>query len=270
MTPLVFLAPHLDDAVLSCGGLIGRLARRGRQVVILTVFAGANPSSEFPAAARRLHRECGYRDEEAVAVRRREDRLACARLAASAVHLDVPEALYRRDPDGRPRYPRLRSAFAGRRPEPGLLDELTRRLRRELSDLGASWPFAPLGLGGHADHVLLRRAVDSAWPSAVYWEDLPYAASSAPAAAGLRPVTVHVAPPDWEGRLAAARLYASQVRLLWGSAEKMERALTDFAVGTGGGRPAERFWRRPHPGARAGVRDGDATVAGRGQQWKPR
>jgi LmbE family N-acetylglucosaminyl deacetylase len=245
VTPLVFLAPHLDDAVLSCGGLIGRLARRGRRVVVLTVFAGANPAPEYPPAARRLHRAAGYGDEEAVAVRRREDRLACARLAASAVHLDVPEALYRRDPGGRPVYPRLGLAFAGRRTEPDLLDELTVRLRRELAGLGTSRPFAPLGLGGHADHVLLRRAVDRVWPEAVFWEDLPYAASSAPATAGLRPVTVHVAPPDWEARLAAARLYASQVRLLWGGAGRMERELTDFAVGIGGGRPAERFWRRP-------------------------
>jgi LmbE family N-acetylglucosaminyl deacetylase len=243
VTPVVFLAPHLDDAVLSCGGLIGRLARRGRRVVVVTAFAGANPAPEFPPAARRLHRAAGYRDEEAVAVRRREDGLACARLAASAVHLDVPEALYRRDARGRPIYPRLGSAFASR-PEPDLLDELTRRLRRELAGLGPSRLFAPLGLGGHADHVLLRGAVDRVWPDAVLWEDLPYAASGAPEAAGLRPVTVHVAPVDWEARLAAARLYASQVPLLWGGAGKMERALTEFALGVGGGRPAERFWRR--------------------------
>jgi LmbE family N-acetylglucosaminyl deacetylase len=244
LTPHVFVAPHLDDAVLSCGGLISRLGRRGRPVVVLTVFAGASPSPELPPAARRLHRACGYRDEEAVEVRRREDRLACARLGAAAVHLDVPEALYRRDGDGRPRYPRLGSAFAGRPPEPELLNDLAGRLLRQLASLGASRPFAPLGLGGHADHVLLRQAVDRACAGAVYWEDFPYAtAASAPAAAGFRPVTVHVAPVDWIARLAAARLYTSQVRLIWGGPERMERALTDFAVETGGGRPAERFWR---------------------------
>jgi len=244
VTPLVFLAPHLDDAVLSCGGLISRLGRRGCSVVVLTVFAGASPSPELPPAARRLHRACGYRDEEAVEVRRREDRLACARLGAAAVHLDVPEALYRRDGDGRPRYPRLGSAFEGGRPEPELLDDLAGRLRRQLASLGASRPFAPLGLGGHADHLLLRRAVDRACASAVYWEDFPYAAAAAPAVAGLRPAIVHVAPVDWERRLAAARLYASQVRLLWGGSGKMKRTLTEYAVETGGGRPAERFWRR--------------------------
>ncbi|HSK51705.1 MAG TPA: PIG-L family deacetylase, partial [Clostridia bacterium] len=37
----VFVAPHPDDAALSCGGLIASLRELGQTVTILTVFSGA-------------------------------------------------------------------------------------------------------------------------------------------------------------------------------------------------------------------------------------
>src|SRR3712207_6181223 len=36
----VFVAPHPDDAALSCGGLIASLRELGQNVTILTVFSG--------------------------------------------------------------------------------------------------------------------------------------------------------------------------------------------------------------------------------------
>jgi LmbE family N-acetylglucosaminyl deacetylase len=38
----VFVAPHPDDAALSCGGLIASLRELGQNVTILTVFSGSN------------------------------------------------------------------------------------------------------------------------------------------------------------------------------------------------------------------------------------
>ena len=36
----VFVAPHPDDAALSCGGLIANLRELGQNVTILTVYSG--------------------------------------------------------------------------------------------------------------------------------------------------------------------------------------------------------------------------------------
>src|SRR5205085_7602655 len=36
----VFVSPHADDAVLSCGGTIGWLADAGRRPLVATIFAG--------------------------------------------------------------------------------------------------------------------------------------------------------------------------------------------------------------------------------------
>jgi LmbE family N-acetylglucosaminyl deacetylase len=39
----IYLSPHFDDAVLSCGGLIFEQARQGIPIEIWTIFAGNPP-----------------------------------------------------------------------------------------------------------------------------------------------------------------------------------------------------------------------------------
>ena len=41
----VFVAPHPDDAALSCGGLIASLRELGQNVTILTVFSGSGSNA---------------------------------------------------------------------------------------------------------------------------------------------------------------------------------------------------------------------------------
>ena len=41
----VFVAPHADDAALSCGGLIHALRELGQNVAIVTVFSGGPQAS---------------------------------------------------------------------------------------------------------------------------------------------------------------------------------------------------------------------------------
>ena len=51
----VYLSPHLDDAVLSCGGMIHRQAQAGERVVVVTVCAGDPPPGPLSDFARSLH-----------------------------------------------------------------------------------------------------------------------------------------------------------------------------------------------------------------------
>src|SRR6266568_4038161 len=44
----VFVAPHPDDAALSCGGLIASLRELGQNVTILTVFSGSGSNGSGP------------------------------------------------------------------------------------------------------------------------------------------------------------------------------------------------------------------------------
>jgi GlcNAc-PI de-N-acetylase len=90
----VFLSPHFDDAVGSCGGTINRLSRAGEDVVVHTIFAGT-PSPPYSALAGRLHAEWRSGDSP-VAVRRAEDARACRVLGCRAEYSDWLDAIYRR------------------------------------------------------------------------------------------------------------------------------------------------------------------------------
>jgi len=146
---MLVLSPHYDDAVLSCGRLIGM--HPGCRV--LTVFAGV------PAQACTLTEwdaRCGFASaRQAMQARRRENAKALALLGAWPQDLDALDAQYRADT-----------------PEP----ELSRMLQPWLARQ-ARMILAPLGLF-HQDHVLLSDAVLQAGPAAgaslLLYEEQPY------------------------------------------------------------------------------------------------
>jgi LmbE family N-acetylglucosaminyl deacetylase len=97
---MVYLSPHFDDVVLSCGGLVWEQLQAGQPVEIWTLGAGVPQEglalSEF---AQQLH-ERWQTGIEAVATRRMEDETAMLRLGAVARYWDLPDCIYRRLPDG--------------------------------------------------------------------------------------------------------------------------------------------------------------------------
>ncbi|TDF66111.1 PIG-L deacetylase family protein [Cupriavidus sp. L7L] len=128
--PVTVIAPHLDDAVFSCGGLIA--AARGARVV--TVFAGV-PPADVPAPD--CDRAAGFDSaEQAVRARRREDNRALGMLGAQPVWLDFWDSQY------------------GRRHTPR---EIADSLQPVLLAQTDGMVVAPLGLF-HSDHVLAHEA----------------------------------------------------------------------------------------------------------------
>jgi len=94
---LVLISPHLDDAVLSLGALIGAAPRSGARVELLTVFAG-NPAAT--QAAGPWDRKSGFATAgEAARQRRLEDQQACALLGARAHCLSFGDEQYERGGD---------------------------------------------------------------------------------------------------------------------------------------------------------------------------
>jgi LmbE family N-acetylglucosaminyl deacetylase len=136
---IAVVSPHLDDAVLSLGGLIGREVAAGRGVQVVTCFT-AGPPLETISRKRRV-----FADYTA---RRAEDQRALAVLGASHRWLDLRERTWRDPPLPRPTH-----AF---RTPPTMEDfsELPaiRAAIAELLDRGLL-VYAPLGVGNHVDHV---------------------------------------------------------------------------------------------------------------------
>ncbi|MDF2708572.1 MAG: hypothetical protein K0R62_4224 [Nonomuraea muscovyensis] len=257
VTPVLVVSAHLDDAVLSWGGTIAALTRRGVRVVVLTVFAGCG-GDPLPPYAEQYHswwRASGTvaaavaaTAAEGMRLRRAEDARACAALAAEPVHLDFTEALYRRRADGSPRCAAGDDLFSA--PDP---DDLA--LQRAVAGALGGWiaelvpgeVHAPAAVGGHLDHVLTARACASALrdgPPGRWYEDLPYAMEPPEPgvpAAGLGPAAASpLTGGDWRRKVAAAAAYRSQHPMLWD--DDWPDRLLAHAREAGGGTPAERHW----------------------------
>src|SRR5437667_2328523 len=87
----IYLSPHFDDVVYSCGGTIGMQARSGQRPLVITVFAGVPPSAlEISSFALKMHTVMGFgSDVQAViAARRKEDADALEYLHADYLWLD--------------------------------------------------------------------------------------------------------------------------------------------------------------------------------------
>lgn len=238
----LYVSPHFDDAVLSCGGQLAARARRGERVLIYTLAAG-EPALPLSQLAATLHAQWAIPPD--TAARRAEDQAACALLRVAARYGTTQEALYRHHPrTGDPLYPILRALY--KRPHPG--DEA---LIHGIDALRALPPareyVVPLGIGGHVDHQLTRLAAERAFgPVVRYYEDYPYCARfAATAPFRLRPwrwrmEVIPLGSEDLAIRCQATAAYASQVAMIYGDTVRMEAHIRRYVNRVGG----ERLWRK--------------------------
>ena len=242
----IYLSPHLDDVVLSCGAQLARMVALGQRILVVTAMAGEPPAPP-QAIARQLHQAWGLGDDEVVAARRREDIAACAELGVEALHLDIPDALYRRHPSsGESLYKTFKNLF--KKPhtaDAGLVEALTRRFAALPS---APRVVAPLGVGGHVDHQLVRCAAERAAPGRLeLYEDFPYARKWLARWRVLGfpcPFEMRLFEPeaeDFDAKCQAVACYRSQIGTLFGNVDALRNAVWGFAARRGG----ERVWWDP-------------------------
>lgn len=239
--PIVYLAPHSDDAAFSSAGLLHACGRRGVAVHIVTCFSVSAHSRTMPGAGAAHNTE----------IRKAEDR-------AFASSLPGPVALRWLDLADAP----LRPAHAGKHPcKETSMTAADAALASEIAAVaedvaGASgWVLAPLGLGRHIDHLIVRDAgaalASSGRIDVAFWEDLPYAGRvplaaldheivEAQRAAGLSLAPCLVTDPRMEAvKAAALACYPSQTIDV-----HRRGVLEHLARVSGSGAPAERLWLR--------------------------
>jgi LmbE family N-acetylglucosaminyl deacetylase len=255
----IILSPHLDDAPLSCGGAIYQWAAAGETVLVLTFMTGDPPAGPLSPFAESLHDAWDVPAQEAFMLRRREERAAMERLGAELKLLNYPDCIYRGEDDDF-FYTSNEELFGPIHPADAPLAET---LTRELAALGPPAPeatvYAPLAIGNHIDHQLLRQAAES-WRGRdlLYYEDYPYTQrENADALEAQRlgsqfemqptqSLLVLLTEQALQAKIEAVRCYASQMGVLFGNSEQIEIDLPAFARHTAGGVGwAERFWRVP-------------------------
>jgi LmbE family N-acetylglucosaminyl deacetylase len=236
MASHVYLAPHLDDAVFSCGGLIARQTANDEGVTVVTVCAGDTPVGELTPFAVELHRRWGGAGSP-IAARRAEDRMACGRLGASAVHLEVPDAVYRWAA-GEPLYPDEGAVFGSLHPsDEALVAQLAALLEEKCPPQARL--YCPSVVGGHVDHRLTRKAAERLGRPLWYFQDMPYAARGGVLPADLAlptgiTMTVPLAEEEVQQWIDAIGEYRSQLTTYWPTENALYRELTETLERFGG------------------------------------
>lgn len=249
VSTLVVLSPHLDDAVLSCGGLIAHAHQQGADVLVVTAFNGrATPPVSEPA--RKYHSRCGLPDDLAMTRREGEDDLALGVVGARTQRLFLPEALYRKREDGRPMYEGDQGIFL---PEGHPTNEATtdveQGIAEQVADASPDLILAPLGIGGHVDHVLVSQAARRLAGDVLYYEDMPYAIHDRCRGwqeniAVTRPRLHSCDTRAWAAKIQAITCYRSQSSVLWERPSTWQTDLASYARTTGNGHNVERYWER--------------------------
>ena len=244
MVDWVFVSPHLDDVVLSCGGAVAKAARTGSPLIV-TVFAGT-PDTEMSDFARFQHERWQLDDDNAVEARRCEDQRAAQALGDSVrvQWMDFPDAIYR-DPE----YSSDDALFGVPLPSDAALID---NVYRELRSLESTRYVMPLGVGHHVDHQVVRRAGERLLhEGAEIWTyaELPYALDDDQVSIVLMGTSVHdpvVMRLDEDAlrrKCAAVTCYESQLPVLFREHGDPCEELRAFAERQGPGNPAELVWK---------------------------
>lgn len=249
----LYLSPHPDDVVLSCGGTMYQQVQGGESVAVVTVFA-ASPSPSIPLSdfAKSLHErweasahaDGGFGD--APAVRREEDQRAFARLDARihVAHFPLTDCIYRVHPVTEEALYASEEAIFG---EMSAADPALEALALLPPLPAETIVYCPLGVGHHVDHQVVRAVVDG-WGLEAnrvrYYEDYPYVTQAGALESvvgqheGWIPVVTALSEAAVDAKIAAVAEHASQMSTFWESREAMAAALKARSAEVGG----ERMW----------------------------
>ena len=227
----IYLSPHLDDAILSCGGLIAQQRKAGIDVEIWNWVTNV-PDDDMPLSelARSVHAEWEFDSaKEAFTARLEEDRQAASRVDAKTRGFDYLDCIYRQADDGTFLYPE--EIFVPvRKEDTPIIAEIAAQINGNLrpGDVLVS----PLSIGKHPDHVLVRRAAEQTGYPLRYYADIPYTIwhpdQFAAQTAGLVSERMPISREELSVWQDAVSAYTSQMTALFLNEEMMRTAIQRY------------------------------------------
>lgn len=182
-SPVFFISPHLDDAIFSAGDLLATLSKSSHPVSVVNVFT-APPPAALTLSAKAFLRQCQAESGASLQAKRvTEDSLVLSRLGIVPTNLNLPEALWREKnhalynifPELGAVYPTYRWHISKGSVSPSdapFLKALSKKLAAIVPK--NAYVLAPLGIGNHVDHIVVRDACRAVFGKVGYWADFPY------------------------------------------------------------------------------------------------
>ena len=224
----LFISPHLDDAVFSCGGTMAKMAESGWRTILCTVFTKSVVNPKGFALRCQLDKNLAP-EVDYMKLRRAEDSCAARILnVAETLHLNFSEAPHR----GYDSAPEL---FAGVKSG----DEIWKPIAEHFALLDEVHEpeivFAPQGLGNHCDHLqTIEAALKSFDEKKISWYyDTPYSIRQPEAQKYRRlPPMLKQQSQDisayLNAKIEACAAYRSQINFQFGGRRNLKRMLTNF------------------------------------------
>jgi len=167
----IYLSPHLDDAVLSAGGLIYEQTKSGLPVEIWTFMCGYPLDNEYSPLAQSIHASWEFSSAgEAVRERRVEDKNAAAIVGATTLHFDFLDCIYRRGVNGEWLYSVI--TVPPHEADAALPSQIAEVISSQL--LPDDILVCQLAVGSHVDHVIMRQAAELLAKPLRFDIDVPY------------------------------------------------------------------------------------------------
>lgn len=183
--PCYFISPHFDDAVLSAGALMMDLSGK-TQVTVINVFT--KPGQNNTLSAKSFIKQCGSETGKNLFVaREKEDKKVLSEMNIKVVNLGLLDALWRTKggkvygflgkivPEFAHIYPTYR--WHVKKGKISTYDrDTTRKLTKELLRIikPGDFIFCPIGIGGHVDHLLVKKVCEQSFENLIFWSDYPY------------------------------------------------------------------------------------------------
>lgn len=241
----IFISPHLDDAVLSCGGIIHFLVNEGHQVDIWTIFSGDPEDQNFSDFAKNLHKRWKLENQNPSVARRSEDENACHILGAKFIHFPYQDCIYRKNKNGTPIIQNEEDLFqtiSGNQIE--LINKISDNIRNYTPQ--NSTIVSPFGIGNHIDHQIVKSAIiQIKHPLTWFYADYPYVVNSPSELKNGHPTNCNL--EEFEISENSLRLwriavssYTSQISTFWSGREEMYSKIDEYAA-IGGGK---KIWKK--------------------------
>jgi len=162
----IFLSPHPDDVIWSCGDLIISLLSNKKPVKIITLFDGEEEMGFFNKEQ--------WRNVANPEIRIKENKQAMEYLSLKNISFHLNDASLRKDSKGQFIYSTIDEIFKKNHSENEKILQFIIRKLKEFHRENYIY-YAPLGIGNHIDHIITRRAILNINPSYLYWyREFPY------------------------------------------------------------------------------------------------
>jgi len=242
----IFISPHLDDAILSCGGIIHSLNLSGHIVEIWTIFAGLPENILFTDFAKRLHQRWNLADQNSIKYRREEDKNACKILGAKYKYFDFLDCIYRHMEDGQPLVTKEEDLFQDVTGNQLLLvKEIANSIYKKLPENAIL--ISPLAIGKHVDHQIVKMSLMSKSNlKLMFYADYPYVVKGSSNFDStlnddLLEENIFLLDADLEKWKLAISAYQSQISTFWNGNIEMFQKIDDY-FNLGGGK---KLWKIP-------------------------